>query len=38
VSPDLADLPVADLRWHVDHLDQLPAPVPVVPDGEGFGH
>jgi glutamate decarboxylase len=38
VSRDLADLLVADLRRHVDYLEQLPAPLPRREGAEGFRH
>jgi glutamate decarboxylase len=38
VSRDLADMLVADLRRHVEYLEQLPAPLPRSGGGEGFRH
>jgi glutamate decarboxylase len=38
VSRDLADMLIADLRRHVEYLDQLPTPLPDTGGREGFRH
>jgi len=38
VSRDLADMLIADLRRHVEYLEQLPAPLPQTAGREGFRH
>jgi glutamate decarboxylase len=38
VSRDLADMLIADLRRHVEYLEQLPAPLPQTEGREGFRH
>ena len=37
-SRDLADLLIADLRRHVEYLEQLPAPLPSSGGGQAFSH